>query len=895
MIEKTAIDMVSMIAVLNKAYLAKMDATDATRYEKWDQAAAYYIGKSDQQSATTYGRADKRGGNYGQLASSGESAVNTAIIAAFNAGKQGTQSVMTTQYDVILKNYKILYTQATLRYANLIDVDLAGNKDSLAENVAEGQAFYRLVYPWVKTADTANVVWDMFDTNKEPNAANHYNYCAAKAILLAALTITDAELGSLDAAQGVTCGASLPTGLPKITSKAGDYTPAGPVGASLAFSDAVNTVVSKISDDANNGDVVNAAYADTGLKGIADKNRAMTGDSNDWDKFVAHFGANNWLSALIAKATAKPVKIKNAGARAEIIEKTIMDSIAMQAILYDLHMATMDTGTVKAGRTLTDATKRAYWDAGAAKFLGSTTGSKKTVYARANKRAANYGTFDTDGETAKANKKIVQALNAGATATTKAAREAQLNIIRDQMKVIYTQASLRYVWLVDRDLAEGRAFEEHQAEGMAFYNNIAPYVKASDPAGHKVLEAIFDVDTHPDSFNYHSFCVAKATLTKFLGNLASTDMGTLEGTSAVTCPSTLLTGLPSMVTKAGTYTPAGDVGASLSFSVAAKAVTDLIGDSTDYAKVKATFKAQGLAGSADRSRTGETVYDLFRAYFGKDNWMTSYFYGASDGTSLTSSAAGRAEILEKTARDAIAVNAILSDLYKGTLGTDTAARRHWDRGAAKFIGANTATVYGRANKRAANYGTLDADGVTAKANKAIIAALNAGAATGSTTTKVAEFHKVIAQMKVIYAQCVLRYAFLIDSDVATSASYDEHQAEGQAFWRVLAPWVNEKDRNGASYLTGIFDLSRAPKHTNHFCHTKEILAKLDINAADFGTLEKTSAINCAGVNAPTDADAYFSKADAAAKTTTVSSGASAGIAPAAFAAIVSVALALFMA
>jgi hypothetical protein len=105
--------------------------------------------------------------------------------------------------------------------------------------------------------------------------------------------------------------------------------------------------------------------------------------------------------------------------------------------------------------------------------------------------------------------------------------------------------------------------------------------------------------------------------------------------------------------------------------------------------------------------------------------------------------AARAEIIEKTARDAVAVNAILSDLYKGTQGVASypaaVARRYWDAGAAKYLGADaarTSTVYNRADKRAANYGTLDADGETAKANKAIIAALTAGAASSSTSTKV---------------------------------------------------------------------------------------------------------------------------------------------------------------
>jgi hypothetical protein len=77
-------------------YPPTREGTKATRDAKWDQAAAYYIGSDP--TATTYGRADKRGANYGKLGATGESAVNTAIISALNAGKAGTQAVMTAQY-----------------------------------------------------------------------------------------------------------------------------------------------------------------------------------------------------------------------------------------------------------------------------------------------------------------------------------------------------------------------------------------------------------------------------------------------------------------------------------------------------------------------------------------------------------------------------------------------------------------------------------------------------------------------------------------------------------------------------------------------------------------------------------------------------------------------------
>ena len=44
---------------------------------------------------------------------------------------------------------------------------------------------------------------------------------------------------------------------------------------------------------------------------------------------------------------------------------------------------------------------------------------------------------------------------------------------------------------------------------MAFYRNIAPYVKAVDPSGHMVVEMFFELDMAPESFNYYAYCQAK--------------------------------------------------------------------------------------------------------------------------------------------------------------------------------------------------------------------------------------------------------------------------------------------------------------------------------------------------------------------------------------------------
>ena len=49
--------------------------------------------------------------------------------------------------------------------------------------------------------------------------------------------------------------------------------------------------------------------------------------------------------------------------------------------------------------------------------------------------------------------------------------------------MIYAQATLPHAYLVDRDLADGRPYKEHQAEGLAFYNTISAWVKKSSAAG----------------------------------------------------------------------------------------------------------------------------------------------------------------------------------------------------------------------------------------------------------------------------------------------------------------------------------------------------------------------------------------------------------------------------
>ena len=84
---------------------------------------------------------------------------------------------------------KVLYSQNVLRYANLIDQKI-GAPDDLIEIIGEGQAFWRILKPWLTDTAARKVFDRMFSTVYTPQAANNYNYCIAKKYIDGFLTST---------------------------------------------------------------------------------------------------------------------------------------------------------------------------------------------------------------------------------------------------------------------------------------------------------------------------------------------------------------------------------------------------------------------------------------------------------------------------------------------------------------------------------------------------------------------------------------------------------------------------------------------------------------------------------------------------------------------------------
>jgi hypothetical protein len=190
--------------------------------------------------------------------------------------------------------------------------------------------------------------------------------------------------------------------------------------------------------------------------------------------------------------------------------------------------------------------------------------------------------------------------------------------------------------------------------------------------------------------------------------------------------------------------------------------------------------------------------------------------------------------------------AVAKALEEANRGDDGAAH-NWDEAFAYYVGTNMGcSPYARANKRASNYGTKLADGVTAAANKKAIDALNAGlvhlrADTYNGAAAQTELDNLKAAVYVTYYQATLRYAAKIDKDIRDDLPTAEHQAEGAAFWRVIAPQINACNAAGSDEIAELYDLSSPPTHGCYYCHTLDTLTGClegaGITTAEFGSLE----------------------------------------------------------
>jgi hypothetical protein len=189
-------------AAVSKAEEGNFDIAQGAVHN-WDEGWAFYAGAEP--GCGPYGTADKRGENFGTLTDDGSSVANAAILAAMVSGREAllasdVEGAQAAAADVI-KNVVVTYSQAAIRYATLIEADVAeSDADATSKHVAEGLAFWRVVEAYVTPAgadgETINAIFALDGTP----GANGGGDAVRTALQPAwdALGITEADIGTLD-------------------------------------------------------------------------------------------------------------------------------------------------------------------------------------------------------------------------------------------------------------------------------------------------------------------------------------------------------------------------------------------------------------------------------------------------------------------------------------------------------------------------------------------------------------------------------------------------------------------------------------------------------------------------------------------------------------------------
>ncbi|MEM9036039.1 MAG: FEA1-related lipoprotein [Actinomycetota bacterium] len=224
---------------------------------------------------------------------------------------------------------------------------------------------------------------------------------------------------------------------------------------------------------------------------------------------------------------------------------------------------------------------------------------------------------------------------------------------------------------------------------------------------------------------------------------------------------------------------------------------------------------------------------------------TGVFEGQSDGV--------RSQGVEKGMRNQVMIAWVVHELnvavgkaQDGNFDIQEGAVHNWDEGWAFYAGADAGCApFGTANSRAGNFGTTGSDGETAQANEAILAAMIDGRDAllaedvAGTEAAAAE---VIRNVAITYSQAAIRYASLIEGDLADGDAElaKVHQAEGLAFWRVIEAYVVPAGADGDA-INAIFDLANEPGANGFGDEVRAALQPawdaLGISADDIGTLQ----------------------------------------------------------
>lgn len=275
---------------------------------------------------------------------------------------------------------------------------------------------------------------------------------------------------------------------------------------------------------------------------------------------------------------------------------------------------------------------------------------------------------------------------------------------------------------------------------------------------------------------------------------------------------------------------------------------------TIYAEGKNSVNSDGSIRSIGGFASREDRLHGLAEYYGSATPLDDFVTSALDGTGDFDGEADavRSQGVEKGIQNQTMIawaihelNTAIAKAEDGDFDVASGAVHNWDEGWAFFHGSQPGCApYATGDKRAANFGTVGSDGITALANQGILAAMTFGRdallAEDVAGAKAAA-DDVVKNIAITYSQATVRYAHLITGDLADGddAAAREHQAEGYAFWRVVESILVPAGADGEA-INAILGLDNAPGENGAQAEVRAALQPawdaLGISAVDIGNL-----------------------------------------------------------
>merc|ERR1719389_1577562 len=315
-----------------------------------------------------------------------------------------------------------------------------------------------------------------------------------------------------------------------------------------------------------------------------------------------------------------------------------------------------------------------------------------------------------------------------------------------------------------------------------------------------------------------------------------------------------------------------------------KTTTDAKGNSVKGSGAIRTL--QGFATSGAAKMSSEKWWNVYKNFWGDDNYADTYAMAALDGTGVM---VGKSDVMRgELVKKGIAYQAVwmyvlhefedavddclAGDIYSNDAHNIAGDSPHaWDEGWAFYAGSLEGTdgsgsgqmLHTLAEKRCKDFGTCTygrAGPASANLNALRIARtgrehiLNYDCAGADV-----QFHAIVDQMTVPLIQGMLKYAFKADpannQGSCTSGSCDKEWAEGWAFAAAVLPRLHFCSTTVATLVRANLDTANAAPMTDGFRKLKAEVEStypcMGISCADIGAFQ-TSAGVYAGMDACTD-------------------------------------------